>query len=297
MNQEIIDDISAVIADLEARGDYGTTTFTVSDVTDPVSATDAVATFTTYKQAFLTSSSSDAQSQSADILALIAAIINANTLMMKMGALNVARTIEPTTAQTHNAHLQTLQTAVMQEPADATLKGLELIGALQTDKGASYQFYSDTQNVQVIATTDPNTTAAWQDIVWSGGEETASGDANQRAVPLNVLNTQGTQTTISATLNGTTQSVSLTVMPKIASLSVIDATTDGDGNWTAASGADTVLVRAITSPDTSAAHDYLSWSGGDTSDKGANYRQVSADSLPTDGTTPVTATIKLTQGA
>lgn len=294
MSQEIINDIDAVNADLQARGDYGKITFTVSGSADPVSAADAVATFTAYKQALLTDASSAAQSQSANVLALIAAIINSNILMMNMGAMSTARTIEPATAKANNVNLQTLQTAIMQEPADATLTALEIIGALQADNGTYYQFYNENPTVQVIATTDPNTAAVWQDIVWTGGEASPSGNANQRAVPLNVLNAQGTTTTISAALNATTQSVSLAVVPMIANLVVMDSTTDGDSNWDTATDADTIAVRAVTSPDTSTAYDYLSWSGGDTSDKGANYRQVSADSLSSSTATPVTATIKLT---
>ncbi|MFH1803712.1 MAG: hypothetical protein ABID63_02355 [Pseudomonadota bacterium] len=114
MMNEILQLLDTVITELQQRRDFTSITFAVNQ--KPITAPQAVAAFTTYKQEVLTLQSRGtaiAEAKSDELLALISAIINSNLVISKMGQLNTKRTIEPGKAISYNKTLTDLQNQIM----------------------------------------------------------------------------------------------------------------------------------------------------------------------------------------
>lgn len=106
---------TSVIADLQARRDYATIKFDAGGG-KTVSGPEAVASYNLLNQALITAGTNDTAVPTDTLdtaLVLTAVIINANTLIQKMGQLNTNRTIEPDTAKADNVTLASLNAALM----------------------------------------------------------------------------------------------------------------------------------------------------------------------------------------
>lgn len=238
----------------------------------------------------------------------LASLINANLVMSKMGQLNTNRTISPTMALNNNKAMESEQAAIDNliaqlkvppappppPPSDAVLKKLEVSGLEQTKNGLYYQFYSKDQSARVKAVTEPNLSEDWGNITWQGGEKDFSGANNLRAISLDKLTKQGSPVSITAKLNGGSRSVDVAVVPNLLSLEVVGATNDGNGSWSADSEAP-VIVTATINPDSHAAYQFISWTGGEpVAGKGNNIRQVDLSTIqPGSKGLPVSAAIKV----
>lgn len=106
---------TSVIADLQARRDYSSVKFEATS-SRTVTGPEAVASYDALNQALITAGTKGTAVPTDTLdtaLALTAVIINANTLIQKMGQLNTNRTIEPGTAKADNVTLASLNAALM----------------------------------------------------------------------------------------------------------------------------------------------------------------------------------------
>lgn len=119
MIQELLNLLGTVVANLRGRPDFISITFTVNH--SAVTAAQAVERFNAYQQDLLTLQARGSpvpDGKSADILTLIAAIIDTNLAIAAMGPLNTRRSIEPEAARAYNKTLAALQDEVMRFRAD-----------------------------------------------------------------------------------------------------------------------------------------------------------------------------------
>lgn len=121
MIKELLNLLGAVVSDLRGRPDFTSINFAVDE--RAVTAPQAVDMFNAYRQDMLTLEASGTavpDAKSAELLTLIAAIINTNLAIAAMGPLNTKRSIEPEAAGAYNKTLATLQDAVMRFRADGS---------------------------------------------------------------------------------------------------------------------------------------------------------------------------------
>lgn len=146
----------------------------------------------------------------------------------------------------------------------ARLVDLRVLGAERAPSGVWYQAYSSGQTITIQAVTDPAQPASPPAIVWQGGQADATGLPQLRAVSRGTLTPFGQPTTVQATLNGTTRSVRVMVVPNLLRFDISGAEGLGSDRWGIdPDSAKPAVVRAVTDPSGAEAGKYLQWSGGE----------------------------------
>ena len=305
--------VDVVIKDIRARKDYS----------KKVDLQSAVTALSTYSQNLLNAESAvtlidsakdSLRTESKTVTSeILTDLVNSNIAMINMGQLNTNRTIEPTTAKKNNENIIKEQgyigtlISLLQEvtpapspsppPTEASLDSLTVSGAEKTDSGLYYQFFSKDQTVRILAVTKPNTPSAWAQITWQGGGADFSGTANVRSVPLSTLTSVGTPQTITATVNGKSLSVQVAVVPDILGFDVSNAISDGEAKWSLENDeTEPVVVKAVVSPNNSAAYKFLKWTGGEIDRKNPNDRRLVTKKLVSGSNKPLPVSVEINLG-
>jgi len=220
---------------------------------------------------------------------LLTGLFNDNTALSQMGQLNTSRTIPPSQAQANNVNIKKLQDALQfliaqtqsttsngtKPDVAAKILSLEVAEATRAPSGLFYQTYNESLSLSIRAVTDPDSAAAWGQVTWTGGEADASGIANWRSVPLKNITPVGQPLTITASANGTSQSVKIAIVPDLLNFDVSGAMANGGENWSFQSDIqEPVVVRAVIKPDTPEAYKWLKWTGGKVDPKNPDDRRL-----------------------
>lgn len=287
--QTILAALAPVIGDLQTRPDY---------VKDEKLRLDAT-TLTGFKQSLLNYQSSSSQTTEQTVALgnealkihtpLLTRLFDNNAALSRMGQLNTNRTIPPNVAQASNVNINKLQDALQvliaqtntsssggtKPGAEAKILSLEVPEATCAPSGLFYQTYNESLSLSIRAVTDPDSAAAWGQVTWTGGEADASGIANWRCVPLKNITPVGQPLTITASANGTSQSVKIAVVPDLLNFDVSGAMANGGENWSFQSDIqEPVVVRAVIKPDTPEAYKWLKWTGGKVDPKNPDDRRL-----------------------
>ena len=293
--------LDPVTDDLHARPDY---------VKDEKLRLDA-ASLSSFKQSLLNYQSVSAPSTNQTVALsneaqkihnpLLTGLFENYTAFSQMGQLNTSRTIPPKQAKACNVRIKKLQDALQiliaqiqaktntgtsagtnstssddQKPtAKARIMSLEVPEAIRAPSGLFYQTYNESLSLSIRAVTDPDSAAAWNQVTWTGGEADASGIANWRSIPLKNITPVGQPLTITASANGTSQSVKIAIVPDLLNFDVSGAMANGGENWSFQSDIqEPVVVRAVIKPDTPEAYKWLKWTGGKVNPKNPDDRRL-----------------------
>ena len=220
---------------------------------------------------------------------LLTVLFHNNTALSQMGQLNTDRTIEPKLAKANNLNIKKLQDALQvliaqanasssggtKPAAEARIKSLEVTGATCAPSGLFYQTCHDSLSLSVRAVTEPDSADVWNQITWTGGQPDPSGIANWRNIPLKNVTPVGDPLIITASANGTSESVKIAVVPDLLHFDVSGAMANGGENWSFPSNSEKpVIVRAVIKPDTPEAYKWLKWTGGKVDPKNPDDRRL-----------------------